>query len=119
MRRRRSAATRASVSSSRRRAQTSCCRNSRFCRDWIGYAMSSPAITKRRPRFSPLVLGLVLALLLLIVPPTIYLVQSSLRETNFDGSFGAFTFDHYLGLIDTNRFILALLNSAAYAAGSA
>ena len=47
--------------------------------------MSSTAGPKTRTRFSPLVLGLVLALLVLIVPPTIYLVQSSLRETNFDG----------------------------------
>jgi iron(III) transport system permease protein len=80
--------------------------------------MSSPA-TVRRSRISPLVLGLVLALLVLIVPPTLYLVQSSLRETNFDGSFGAFTLEHYLGLIETNRFVAALLTSAAYAAGSA
>jgi ABC-type spermidine/putrescine transport system permease subunit II len=46
-------------------------------------------------RFSPLVLGLILVLLVLIVPPLVYLVRSSFQEINFDGSFGALTLDHY------------------------
>ncbi len=53
------------------------------------------ASAKHRPRFSPLVLGLILVLVILILPPLVYLVRSSLQEINFDGSFGAYTLRHY------------------------
>ena len=53
--------------------------------------MSSSSTAGRRFRYSPLVLGLTAFLLLIIVPPVIYLIRSSLHETNFDGSFGALT----------------------------
>ena len=73
-----------------------------------------------RPRpFSPLVLGLILVLLVIIVPPVLFLIQSSVRETNFDGSFGAVTSRYYQTLIENDRFFLLVANSALYAFGSA
>jgi iron(III) transport system permease protein len=74
---------------------------------------------KRRPRFSPLVLGLILVLVILILPPVVYLIRSSVQEINFDGSFGAYTLRHYQALVDTDGLFLVILTSAAYAAGSA
>jgi iron(III) transport system permease protein len=75
--------------------------------------------TVRRPKFSPLVLGLILVLLVLILPPVIYLIRSSLQEIEFDGSFGAFTLDHYRALIETDGLLSVVSTTAAYAAGSA
>ena len=71
------------------------------------------------PKFSPLVLGLILVLVVLILPPVIYLFRSSLQEIEFDGSFGAFTLDHYRALIETDGLIRVIFTSAVYAAGSA
>lgn len=79
--------------------------------------MSARAI--RAPKFSPLVLGMILVLLVLIVPPVFFLVRSSVSETNFDGSFGALTVSYYLALIENDRFLSLVLTSAIYAAGSA
>lgn len=73
----------------------------------------------RLPKFSPLVLGLILVLVVLILPPVIYLVRSSLQEIEFDGSFGAFTLDHYRALIETDGILSVIATTAAYAAGSA
>jgi len=73
----------------------------------------------RRLRYSPLVIGLILVLLLGIVPPVIYLIRSSLHETNFDGSFGELTLRYYGALIENNEFLSLALNSALYALGSA
>ena len=80
-------------------------------------SISSP--TGRRLRYSPLVIGLTLVLLLVIVPPVIYLIRSSLHETNFDGSFGELTLRYYGALIENNEFLSLALNSALYALGSA
>jgi iron(III) transport system permease protein len=70
-------------------------------------------------KFSPLVLGLIFVLLVLILPPVIYLIRSSLQEIEFDGSFGAFTLDHYRALIETDALLTVVATTAAYAAGSA
>ena len=81
--------------------------------------MRGTARSLRTPRFSPLVLGLILVLLALIVPPVFFLIRSSVSETNFDGSFGALTFGYYLALIENDRFLLLAATSAAFAVGSA
>jgi iron(III) transport system permease protein len=83
----------------------------------MGYVSSSAA--GRRLRYSPLVIGLILVLLLIIVPPVIYLIRSSLHETNFDGSFGELTLRYYSALIENNEFLSLAFNSALYALGSA
>jgi iron(III) transport system permease protein len=80
---------------------------------------TTPASTRRRLRISPIVIALVLLLLVVIVPPVIYLVRSSLHETNFDGSFGALTLRYYRALIENNEFASLALNSALFAIGSA
>jgi iron(III) transport system permease protein len=81
--------------------------------------MSIASTTPRRLRYSPLVIGLALVLLLVIVPPVIYLIRSSLHQTNFDGSFGALTLRYYRALIENNEFLSLAMNSALYALGSA
>jgi iron(III) transport system permease protein len=80
--------------------------------------MSAPR-SRFLPKFSPLVLGLILVLVVLILPPVIYLIRSSLQEIAFDGSFGAFTLEHYRALIETDGLFLVILTTAVYAAGSA
>src|SRR5882762_6072333 len=77
------------------------------------------ALSRTLPKISPLVLGLILILLVLIAPPVIYLVRSSLQEIAFDGSFGAFTLDHYRALVQTDGLIGVIFTSFVYAAGSA
>jgi iron(III) transport system permease protein len=78
-----------------------------------------PIRVNRKARVSPLVLLLMLVLALLILPPVVYLLRSSLQETNFDGSFGAFTLRYYRELLETDRLLPVILTSAAYAGGSA
>ncbi|MDE2476417.1 MAG: iron ABC transporter permease [Alphaproteobacteria bacterium] len=81
--------------------------------------VSLPAAQVRVRQFSPLVLLLILILGILIVPPVIYLLRSSVQETNFDGSFGAFTSRYYRELLSTGRLVPVIATSAAYAGGSA
>ncbi len=68
--------------------------------------------------FGP-VAALAAFLALLVIPPLIFLVIASVHETNYDGSFGEFTFDKYLELIDGTRFLRHLTTSSLYALGSA
>jgi len=68
---------------------------------------------------SPGVIALALVLLALIVPPTIFLIQTSVHETNADGSFGALTFRYFTGLFDNPRLLDNLANNIVYALGSA
>ncbi|MFM2129689.1 MAG: hypothetical protein RL477_1235 [Pseudomonadota bacterium] len=68
---------------------------------------------------SPLAAIMAAVLILLMLPAVIYLVQSSFYETKFDGSFGAFTFRHYVELFTNDRFLKNLVNATIYASGSA
>ncbi len=68
---------------------------------------------------SPIVVVLASILLVLIMPAVIFLFQSSLHETQFDGSFGAFTFQYYVDLITNDQFLNNLTNATIYAVGSA
>ena len=69
--------------------------------------------------YSPLVLFLSAILIVLSLPAVIFLVQASLHETNFDGSFGDFTWEYYLTLVTGNQFFNNLINATLYAVGSA
>ena len=84
-------------------------------------AVSKVATTNRWHPFgySPLVLFLSAILIVLILPAVIFLVQASLHETNFDGSFGDFTWEYYLTLVTGNQFFNNLINATLYAVGSA
>lgn len=86
----------------------------------IGGQPASNAVTNlSRYAMSPLVAVLSLILLLLILPAFVYLMQSSLHETNFDGSFGDFTLRYYAELFTNDRFAINLTNAILYAIGSA
>ncbi|HEY4135745.1 MAG TPA: iron ABC transporter permease [Alphaproteobacteria bacterium] len=68
---------------------------------------------------SPLVAVLIALLLVFLVPPTIYLIQTSFYTTNYDGSFDKFTFQYYVDLFANPRFFSNLVNACIYAVGSA
>ena len=71
-----------------------------------------------RLRVSPLVVVLAAILLVLVVPPALFLLNVSLHETNPDGSFGAFTLRFYRGLFAERLFLSSLSNTLIYAFGS-
>lgn len=68
---------------------------------------------------SPAVLVSAFVLLVLIVPPTIFLIQTSLHETMPDGSFGAFTFRYFVNIVSNPRLFGNLGNNVVYALGAA
>lgn len=74
-----------------------------------------------RARFgiSPLVALLAAILLVLILPPTLFLVATSLHTTRPDGSFGPFTLQYYGQLFTSPYFAGSLWNTVVYAIGSA
>jgi len=72
-----------------------------------------------RMRISPLVAALAAVLLVLIVPPAVYLLNVSVHETRPDGSFGAFTLRFYRELFSERLFLTSVRNTLTYAFGSA
>jgi iron(III) transport system permease protein len=74
---------------------------------------------KERWRVSPLVGVLALVLLILILPPTFYLVITSLYTTKPDGSFDQPTLQYYQELFTSRFFAASLLNTIEFAVGSA
>jgi iron(III) transport system permease protein len=58
-------------------------------------------------------------LLILIVPPTVFLINVSLHESRPDGTLGDFTFAHYANLVTGRHFWPSLLNTFIYSVGSA
>src|SRR5580692_297903 len=68
---------------------------------------------------SPLVALLAAILLVLILPPTLFLVATSLHTTRPDGSFGPFTLQYYGQLFTSPYFAGSLWNTVVYAIGSA
>jgi iron(III) transport system permease protein len=72
-----------------------------------------------RLRISPLVAVLAAILLILILPPTIYLIITSFYTTRPDGSFDQFTLKYYQQLFTSPYFASNLWNTAVYAIGSA
>jgi iron(III) transport system permease protein len=72
-----------------------------------------------RGRVSPLVAALAAVLLLLILPPTLFLIDTSFHVTRPDGSFGELTLEHYRQLFASPYFAASLRNTVVYAIGSA
>src|SRR5215468_833936 len=72
-----------------------------------------------RRKVSPLVAALTLLLLVLILPPTFYLVITSLYTTRPDGSFDQPTLRYYQELFTSPFFAASLLNTVEFAVGSA
>jgi ABC-type spermidine/putrescine transport system permease subunit II len=68
---------------------------------------------------SPAVAMLATILLLLIVPPTWFLIQASFHTTRPDGSFDQFTLRFYQQVFTSPYFASSLWNTVVYAAGTA
>jgi iron(III) transport system permease protein len=73
------------------------------------------AFAARLMGWSPGALALIALLLVLIVPPLFYLVKTSLYTSEFDGSFGDFTFEYYQNLLATPGFLAHFRNSVVFA----
>ncbi|MCH7542252.1 MAG: iron ABC transporter permease [Proteobacteria bacterium] len=69
--------------------------------------------------YSPAVIILAGVLLILIVPPIIFLFQTSFYTTTFAGEFDKFTFGFYTELVTNPRFFNNFVNTTVYAVGSA
>jgi iron(III) transport system permease protein len=83
-------------------------------------AIGSPAPGWRtRFRLSPLVALLAAILLILILPPTVFLVDTSLHITRPDGALGPFTLQYYRQLFTSPYFAASLWRTLVYASGSA
>src|SRR5262249_46059143 len=67
---------------------------------------------------SPLVIVLTAILLILILPPTVYLIVTSFFSTRADGSFDEFTLRYYQQLFTSPYFAASLWNTVVYAIGS-
>jgi iron(III) transport system permease protein len=80
-----------------------------------GFALRPPTAWLR---LSPLVIVLAAVLLVMVVPPALFLINVSLHETRPDGSFGAFTFRFYRELFSERLFLSSLGNTLLYACGS-
>jgi len=65
-----------------------------------------------------LVAVLTFALLLLVVPPLIFLLNGSLHTTTVTGGLGDFTFAYYRRLVGDRQFFGSLGNSLVFAVGS-
>src|SRR5499433_4332299 len=68
---------------------------------------------------SPLVALLAAILLILILPPTLYLIVTSFYSTRPDGSFDQFTLRFYQQLFTSPYFAASLWNTVIYSVGSA
>ncbi|MEE8515017.1 MAG: hypothetical protein V3T02_00110, partial [Alphaproteobacteria bacterium] len=69
--------------------------------------------------YSPVVIALVVIMLTLILPPIIFLLNSSVHTIKPDGSFDQFTLRFYKELITNPRFFNNFINTTVYAIGSA
>ena len=67
---------------------------------------------------SPIVMSLAAVLLVLIVPPILFLVNISVHETQPNGAIGAFTLRFYSQLVGERSFLPSLGNTLIYAIGS-
>jgi iron(III) transport system permease protein len=84
-----------------------------------GVPVGSQARNRRaRLRMSPLVAVLAAILLVLILPPTLYLIVTSFYTTKPDGSFDQLTLRYYQQLFTSPYFASSLWNTVVYAAGS-
>jgi len=79
----------------------------------------NPPDVRERRKISPLVAVVALLLLVLILPPTFYLVITSLYTTRPDGSFDQPTLRYYQELFASPFFAASLLNTIEFAVGSA
>ncbi len=72
----------------------------------------------RDPR-TPLVIGLVVVLAVLVLPPILILARASVSEVGPGGEFLGLTAAHFVNLLEDQRMMVSLMNSLIFAAGSA
>jgi iron(III) transport system permease protein len=70
-------------------------------------------------RVAPPAVVLIILLCAAIIPAFLFLGYSSLHELDPSGAFGAFTVGHFAAIFASRTFSSVLINSAAYALGSA
>src|ERR1700746_2753014 len=82
--------------------------------------LAAPHVARQRLVFhiSPLVAVLAAILLILVVPPTLFLIDTSFHTTRPDGSFDQFTLLYYQQLFASPFVAASLIHTVAYAAGS-
>jgi iron(III) transport system permease protein len=81
-------------------------------------AVYPPQSLWARWKLSPLVALLAIILLILIVPPTLYLIVTSVFTTRPDGSFDQFTLQYYVQLFASPYFATSLWNTVIFSIGS-
>lgn len=86
-----------------------------------GEAAAASVRPRRQGRFtiSPLVAVLAAILLILTLPPALFLLDASLHVSRPDGSFGEFTLQYYRQLVTSPYFGTSLVNTVLFAIGSA
>jgi iron(III) transport system permease protein len=70
-------------------------------------------------RYSLKVVLLIALLCATVIPPFVFLAYSSLHQLDSSGAFGAFTLEHFTAIFMGRKLGPMLVNSAAYALGSA
>ena len=84
-----------------------------------GSAGLGPVLQRHKPWMSLPVFVLAATLLVLILPPVIFLVRASLFTTTADGSFDQFTLKYFQQLFASRHFAGSLWNTFVYSTGSA
>ena len=85
-------------------------------------SVASPSIAETariaRDPTRTLVALLTIVLLVLVVPPLVFLVQGSLHTTTPTGGLGDFTLSYYRRLLSDRQFVRSLTNSLVFSVGS-
>lgn len=68
---------------------------------------------------TPLALGVAVLLGILVLPPILMLVESSVAEVSASGAVSGWTLDHFRNLVSDRNLAKSFLNSIFFAAGSA
>jgi iron(III) transport system permease protein len=72
----------------------------------------------RAPGIRPSVVILGALLMIMVLPPVVYIVNDSFHTTGPDSSAGSATWENYRAIFSTSRFYIDLLNSCLYSVGS-
>jgi iron(III) transport system permease protein len=83
-----------------------------------GGAHQKPFLSEFLGGRSPLVLGLTVLLLILVIPPVIYLVVTSFFTTDFRGAFVEPTVEYYTSMVGNPRLLKNIINTTVYSVGS-
>ncbi len=65
-----------------------------------------------------LAIPVIVVLLLLVIPPLLYLFQASITESDVRGNIIAYTLEHFRDVLGTRKLFAVSMNSLVYSAGS-